>query len=396
MALSFPLNPHPGDLYQAPNGTTYVWNGTYWAAQSSGGGTGGGSGGSGGGAAIVLANGTTVTYTATSLNFVGAVITASVTGTSVSINVNHPATTSTLGVVQVGSGLTITNSGVLNATPGNLTNWEEASQTYSFTDAASVLMPISSHDNVDAVITVKGTGAHKATLDGAQRGNFATDWQKVIGSNDYVASGDYSVIAGGSLNKATNVHSVIIGGNKNLSDSNYGVVLGGVSGHTAGIVGAVVIPGFATGGTRSEVGGVQGGVYMFGGETTDGSFHTMTTDGSFSPTANNQLTLRDNTAIHFTGKVIAKEFKKYRGEVWSWTFEGTIRRDVGSTTTDFIPSAVNPVVALVNGISTASGWQCVLDIDNANGALVIRAKGNASQTIRWACRLDTTEVHDAV
>lgn len=396
MALSFPPNPQPGDLYQAPNGTTYVWNGTYWAAQSSGGGSGGGAGGGSGGAAIVLANGTTVTYTATSLNFVGAVITASVTGTSVSINVNHPATTSSLGVVQVGPTLTIDGAGVLNSQPGNLADWTESVHSYNSTDGSSIFTPTGSKDNLDAVIAVKGLGAHVGVNDGNKRGHYATDWQKIIVNQDAVASGDYAVIGGGSLNKATSVHSVIIGGNKNLSDSNYGVVLGGNSGHTAGIVGAVVIPGFATGGVRTEVGGVQGGVYMFGGETTDGSFHTMTTDGSFTPTAANQLTLRDNTAIHFTGKVVAKEFKKYRGEVWSWTFEGTIRRDVGSTTTDFIPSAVAPVVSVVQGISTASGWQCVLDIDNANGSLVIKAKGNASQTIRWACRLDTVEVHDAV
>lgn len=396
MALSFPPNPQPGDLYQAPNGTTYVWNGSYWAAQSSGGGSGGGGAGGGGGAAIVLANGTTVTYTATSLNFVGAVITASVTGTSVSINVNNPATTSSLGVVQVGSGLTITDAGILNVVPGDLSYWTESSHSYNSTDGTSIFTPTGVKDNIDAVIAVKGLGAHVGLSDGNERGNFATDWQKVIGSQDYVASGDYSVIAGGSLNKAAALHSVIIGGNKNLSDSNYGVVLGGVSGHTAGIVGAVVIPGFATGGVRTEVGGVQGGIYMFGGETTDGSFHTLTTDGSLSPVANNQLTLRDNTVVHFTGKVVAKEFKKYRGEVWSWTFEGTIRRDVGSTTTDFVPSSVAPVVSLVQGINTASGWQCVLDIDNGNGALIIRAKGNSSQTIRWACRLDTVEVHDAV
>jgi hypothetical protein len=394
MPLSFPPNPQPGDLYQAPNGTTYVWNGSYWAAQSTGGGSSGGTGGSGG-AAIVLANGTTVTYTATSLNFVGAVITASVTGTSVSINVNHPATTSSLGVIQVGPTLTIDGAGVLNSNAGNLAYWAETSQT-SGGDGLSILTPVGEKDNIDAVIATKGLGAHIGADSGNKRGHYATDWQKNIVNQDAVASGDYSIISGGSLNKATAVHSVIIGGNKNLADSNYGVVLGGTSGHTAGIVGAVVIPGFATGGTRTEVGGVQGGVYMFGGETTDGSFHTMTTDASWTPTANNQLTLRDNTAIHFTGKVVAKEFRKYRGEVWSWTFEGTIRRDVGSTTTDFIPSAVAPVVSVVQGINTASGWQCVLDIDNGNGALVIKAKGNSSQTIRWACRLDTVEVHDVV
>ena len=394
MALSFPPNPQPGDLYQAPNGTTYVWNGTYWAAQSTGGGSGG-SGGSGGGAAIVLANGTTVTYTATSLNFVGAVITASVTGTSVSINVNHPATTSSLGVVQVGPTLTIDEAGVLNSNAGNLAYWTETTQLEGG-DGASVLTASGAKDNIDAIIATKGSGAHVGTADGNPRGTYATDWQKVVLNQDYVASGDYSIIGGGSANKATGIHSIVVGGNKNLADSNYGIVLGGVSGHTAGVIGAVVIPGFATGGVRTEVGGVQGGVYMFGGETTDGSFHTMTTDDSWTPTANNQLTLRDNTAIHFTGKVVAKEFKTYRGEVWSWTFEGTIRRDVGSTTTDFIPSAVAPIVSVVQGINTASGWQCVLDIDNANGSLVIKAKGNSSQTIRWACRLDTTEVHDAV
>jgi hypothetical protein len=382
MALSFPPTPQIGDQYQAPNGTTYTWDGIRWNASSSSSGSSGG--GSGGGAAIVFSNGTLVTTTATSLNFVGSVVTATNSGTAVSVNINIPATTSTLGVVKVGPSLVVAQDGQLDTLSGNF--WAANINVANTSQANTYWTPIGSQSDIDATILPKGTGANRASTSGDLRGLFATDWQKVLGGNDKVASGNYAIIGGGSLNKASGLHSIVVGGNNNIADANYSTVLGGRNGTTNGITGATIIAG-------ATPAYAQGGIYILGADTVDDSITTLTTDGA-TAIPSNQITLKDNSALYVRGMVVAKEYQKYRGEVWSWTFEGVVRRDVGSTTTDFAPSGLLPNIVLTPGINTASNWLLTLDIDNQTGSLVLEARGGAAQHVRWSARIDTTEVYD--
>jgi hypothetical protein len=161
----------------------------------------------------------------------------------------------------------------------------------------------------------------------------------------------------------------------------------GATGATGnGITGATIISGASPVYT-------QGGVYMLSAETFDDSIATMTTDGA-TAISSNQITLKDNSALYIRGIVVAKEHQKYRGEVWSWKFDGVVRRDVGSTTTDFAPSGILPNIMLAPGINTASNWLFTLDIDNQNGNLLVEVRGGAAQHIRWSARIDTVEVHD--
>lgn len=392
MALSFPSNPTIGQQYQASNGFTYTWNGTVWEASvGSGGSSGGGS--SGGGAAIVFTNGTLVTQTATSLNFVGSVVTATNSGTAVTIDIVNPATPTSLGLVQIGLGLNVTQSGIISVANQY---WQASSEIYNSTDSVNIYTPTGSSVNISTAIVPTGAGASLATTIGNERGQYATDWQKVLTNNIQVASGNYSVIGGGSLNAATNLHAVIVGGNKNLADGEYTTILGGQSGATRGITGATIIPGAATGGARGTPGTAQAGFYMFGAETYDSNLVTMTTDGTNSVSTSNQLILVDNSAYYIKGKIIAKAYQTYRGQVSSWTFEGAIRRDVGSTTTDFVPSAVAPVVNLTGNLSTSSNMIVNLNINNALGSLEINVAGLASTHIRWACLLETVEITDDI
>lgn len=387
MALSFPPNPVIGQQYQAPNGFTYTWDGTRWNASSGTGGSGGGGGG--GGASIIFSNGTIVTATATSIDFVGNAVTATSSGTAVTVSIQGTATTAALGLIKLGTGLTGLDDGTVTVDPSNLANWTDSYTIQNSTDSTSILTASGTRDNIDAVVQPKGAGANQATSDGDKRGQYATDWQKVPLTFNRVASGNYAVIGGGSGNKASALHAVIIGGNDNTADSDYSTVLGGRNGRTDGITGAVIIPG------NAATIPVQAGIYMLSAETTDNNVVTLTTDGTGIPTATNQLTLKDNTAMYIRGTVVAKEFEKYRGEVWSWHFEGAIRRDVGSTTTDFSPAGLLPVINLTTGINTASNWLLTLDIDNTNGSLVVAARGGSAQRVRWSCRIDTTEVRDA-
>lgn len=87
--------------------------------------------------------------------------------------------------------------------------------------------------NADIALVAKGTGATLAQVPdgtiagGNKRGLGATDWQKLRTSSSHVASGDYSVIAGGVRNTVTTGYSVICGGILNTASVNENIFIGG-------------------------------------------------------------------------------------------------------------------------------------------------------------------------
>jgi hypothetical protein len=388
MALSFPPNPQPGDTYVAPNGYTYTWDGTKWFVSSSGQTAGGTS------PITIKDDGVTVNTQTTTINFVGAAITATSTGSQVNITVTAEplttATTATLGGVKIGSGISI-DDGVISVREG-LQYWTE-SIVDNDPDAAVSLVVRGTQTNIDAVIKAKGDGATANDDGGNDRGAHAVDWQKIRGTATQVASGDYAVISGGSFNRASALHSVIIGGNNNVNDAEYSVILGGVNGNTRGIDGAVIMPHYATGGATNSSGKIQSGYYLLSGDTLQSTSPIdLTTDGSGNIAANNQITLRDNSLVQFKGTVVAKEINTDNTpEIAVWEIKGTAFRGVGNTTTDLV-SVVNPT--LIES-TTATTWQVSVSTENNIGCILLQVQGTAEQQIRWVVRLETIEVADA-
>jgi len=391
MALNFPSNPPSlgqdiGYTYAAPNGYTYTWDGTKWYVASTG------QTGGGGGTPLIVKDEDTVINTATTtLNFVGALVTATTTGSSVTIEVSATplttATTSTLGGVKIGSGIDIAD-GVISVQPG-LLYWEEATNSSTTVTSLSV---VGTEVDIDAALEAKGTGATLGDSAGNKRGIYATDWQKQRGNANQVASGEYSIISGGSFNRATGLHSVIVGGNNHLADASYSTIVGGQGGYTRGITGAVVIPGEA-----SELygkGAMQAGTYILSAATNSSSPVRMSTDGNPNPTVNNQLGFGDRSTVAFKGMIVAREVSTASNEIVSWTFEGVVRQDIGSFTTDFVPAGIAPTPAKI-AESTATSWAFALDIDNITGCLILQVTGSNTQQIRWSARVDTIEVTDA-
>lgn len=389
MALSFPPNPQIGDTYVAPNGYTYTWDGTKWYV--SGGGT---SGGSGTGPFVVKDEGNIVNTQTTMLNFVGTGVTAVATGSQVDITVTAEplttATTATLGGVKIGSGITITD-GVISVREG-LRYWEENKTIFDSSQTAVIsLAVVGTETNIDAVILPQGYGATINDNGGEKRGSYAVDWQRVRGLGTEAATGDYSVISGGSFNRASGLHSVVIGGNNNTNDSNYSVILGGVNGNTRGINGAVIIPHYATGGASNSSGLIQTGYYLLSGESQQTSSPVdLTTDGSGNIAASNQITLQDNSVIHFEGTIVAKELNVYPPEIAVWEIKGTAYRGAGNTTTSLV-SVVSPTLV---SSTTATTWQVAVSTENNIGCLLIQVQGTSQQQIRWAAKLETVEVAD--
>jgi hypothetical protein len=358
----------------------------------------GGSGGGGGGAGslVIKQEGVIVNSSATTLNFIGSYVTLTSTVSNVTIDVRpSPATTATLGSVVIGGGITVDANGVISVREG-LAYWAEQNNVIDNTQTAVVsLYTIGAQPNVDAAIVPKGEGANLASFGGDKRGIFATDWQKQRNNNAQVASGAYSVISGGSFNEASGQGSTVIGGNDNTANGAYSTVLGGQGGTTRGINGAVVTPGFATGGLYEEHGAMQTAVYVLGGVTTNTDPIRLTTDGSPSISTANQIRAGDRSTVHFKGTVVAR-LNSGTSETAYWQFEGIMTQDVDSTSTDFVPAGTVPVVTLVTATNTTTNWIVDLEINNILGCVSVVATGNENQEIRWVSRVETIEITDAV
>jgi hypothetical protein len=391
MALSFPPDPEPGDTYVAPNGYTYTWDGTKWYVSSSGTSAGGTS------PITIKDEGVAVNTQTTTINFIGAAITATTTGSQVNITVSAQdlttATTATLGGVKIGSGINITSSGTISVREG-LQYWTESKTVVDSSQTAVVsLIVTGTQTNIDAVLKAQGLGAVANDDAGNKRGEYAVDWQRIRSTTDQVASGNYSVIAGGSFNQATGLHSVVTGGNNNTADADYALVLGGVNGNVRGIKGAVIIPHYATGGQSNSSGKIQTGHYLLGGDTVlSASPVDLTTDSSGNIDATNQITLVDNSAIYFSGTVIAKElYPTANPEIVVWDLKGTVYRNAGNSTTNLL-SVVNPTIISGN---TSTTWQLSVSTENNIGCLLVQVQGPSDKQVRWVAKIETIELADA-
>ena len=386
MALIFPTDPNIGDEYIGDNGVTYIWDGVKWAGQLT-------QGSVGGGAIIEVWNNTsTIVSTATGVfNFIGAgVVVTSTNTTVVTVAIEaeplNTATTATLGGVIIGGGISIDGDGVISVREG-LQYWTETKTVVDSSQTAIVsLVVVGTQTDIDAVIEPQGTGAVTNDSSGDKRGEYAIDWQRIRALSGDVASGDYGVISGGSFNQASGLHSIVIGGNNNINNAAYGVILGGSNGNTRGITGAVVTPGHATGGAGNASGMIQSGLYVMSELTADASQGILSTNGSGALTANNQIVMTDNSTMYFKGTVIAKDITNSTN-IDMWTIEGAVRRDEGSTTTNYLYTPT------VTALTTAT-HSILLDLDATLGCMFIRAfpTGGHTGNIRWAAKIETLEV----
>lgn len=85
----------------------------------------------------------------------------------------------------------------------------------------------STNNNGNIIIQPSGSGALQRDSSGDPRGYYAIDWQTERFDNNQVASGPWSVIAGGAYNRAAGQENVIGGGNGNLTDELNSVIGGG-------------------------------------------------------------------------------------------------------------------------------------------------------------------------
>jgi hypothetical protein len=209
-------------------------------------------------------------------------------------------------------------------------------------------------------------------------------YASVPGGNAGTASGNFSAILGGSTSNASGAYSSIVGGFSHSANSAYSSVLGGSHGTTRSITGFMAFPACYQP-ISSTDGHTQAGLLLLGRQTTNSTQTTLASTSSTAGTTN-QLVLPNNSAYVVKGYVVAAVTGG--GNTKAWEFIACIKRGANASTTSLVNWATNIIAAN----SGTTSWALTVDADTTNGALRVRVTGAASTTIRWVCKLETTEV----
>lgn len=232
-------------------------------------------------------------------------------------------------------------------------------------------------------------------------GSHATGNQSIVlGGTGNTASATASLVAGGSGNTAGGSYAAVIGGQSTVANGTYAGVLAGVGaiadgtgsavvggyyGTTRTIAGRTVFPA-STAPISSNNGVQQCALLILGVQTTDATVTILRSNTSAAATTN-QLVLPNNSAYYVRGSCIANVTAA--GNTKAWTFEAVIKRGANAASTALV-AAVTPIVTAAD--AGAATWTIAVSADTTNGALAVSVTGQAATTIRWVCRLDSTEV----
>ena len=201
-----------------------------------------------------------------------------------------------------------------------------------------------------------------------------------------IASGNGSVIGGGYANQATAQGSVSIGGYNNLSTGTYSSLLGGSFGTSRSIVGNLVSSACQTP-VASNNGINQSALLILARQTTDATPTVLASNSSAAGTTN-QVILPNNSAYYVRGSIVAGVTGG--GDSSSWTFQGTIKRGANAAATSLVAAITATLVSQDTGAALWGG--VTITADTTNGGLAVTVTGKASTTIRWVCKVETTEM----
>jgi hypothetical protein len=207
----------------------------------------------------------------------------------------------------------------------------------------------------------------------------------VVGGTNNSSDGGNSAVVGGSTNTASVGNAAVIGGTNNLSDSINTVVIGGAQGTTRNITGNFVTP--ASNAPISSSLGVQQLATLLLGRQTTNATATVLTSNTFAASTTNQVILPNNSAYAFQGTVIANVTGA--GDTSAWKFEGVIKRGANAASTTLVAAVTPTVIAQDVGAVT---WAVAVTADTTNGGIKVEVTGAAATTIRWVCKIETTEV----
>lgn len=207
----------------------------------------------------------------------------------------------------------------------------------------------------------------------------------VVGGANNTASNTASIVVGGQINTASGTNAAVLGGTNSTSSSTSAVVIGGSQGTTRSINGIFVTPASVSPVTGAA-GRTQHGILLLGRQTTDATATVLTSDTSAAGTTN-QIILPNNSAYTFQGTAIANVTGG--GNTSGWKFEGVIKRGANAASTTLVAAVTPTVIAQDAGAAT---WVVAVTADTTNGGIAVTCTGQAATTIRWVCKIETTEV----
>ena len=215
----------------------------------------------------------------------------------------------------------------------------------------------------------------------AASGTYAT----VAGGYLNTASTTWSMVAGGISNIVTGVGAAITGGGNNTASGSRSFIAAGTYGNTRSIVGYHVFPA-CNAPIQSKSGATQSALLLLGRQTTDATATVLTSDTSAASTTN-QVILPNNSAYSFTGEVIAGVTAA--GDTARWTIDGAIKRGANAASTAMVGTAT---VTMTHNDAGAAAWTVAVTADTTNGGIKVEVTGAAATTIRWVCKINTTEM----
>jgi len=77
------------------------------------------------------------------------------------------------------------------------------------------------------------------------------------------------------------------------------------------------------------------------------------------------------------------------GNTARWTIAGAIKRGANAASTAMVGT---PTVTMSHNDAGASAWVVAVTADTTNGGIKVEVTGAASTTIRWVCKIETTEM----
>ena len=134
-------------------------------------------------------------------------------------------------------------------------------------------------------------------------------------------------------------------------------------------------------------GDAQTGTYVLRSDTTDATSEALTTTNSAASTTNQIIPL-NNSAMSFTGTIIARQQAAGGSNYAAWEIKGGVLRDATAASTVLGTHNINRLSATAG----ASTWSVTLSADTTNGALAITVTGAAATNIRWVATVQTSEV----
>jgi hypothetical protein len=228
------------------------------------------------------------------------------------------------------------------------------------------------------------TNTHATVCGG--NGNTASGSNSFIGGGaSHTASGSTPTVCGGNTNTASGDASTVCGGRQNIANSAQSFIGGGRRGTTRSIVGYHVFPACSV--PVADASGVsQSALLLLGRQTTDATATVLTSDTS-AAAATNQVTLPNNSAYSFSGEVIAGVTGA--GDSARWTINGAIKRGANAASTVMVGT---PTVVMSHFDAGAATWVVAVTADTTLGCITVTVTGAAATTIRWVCKINTTEM----